>query len=87
MPCCKETVFLDATLRGEGRQRKCRVKAIRSRDFPDESAAPVSVAYCRCEIQDSDEFPDGDYELEFDGHKINLHKELGNYAPAIPQSR
>ena len=61
-------VFLDATLHGEGRQRACRVKATRKSEFADETAVPTSIAYCRCDVDDSDDFPDGDYELEFDGH-------------------
>lgn len=79
MAICRQTVLLDGTLRGEGRQRTCRVRATRSSEFPDESAVPVSVAYCRCEINDPDDFPDGDYELEFDGHKIALSKKAGQY--------
>jgi hypothetical protein len=79
MTICKETVFLDGTLRGEGRQRACRVKATRNSEFPDESPTPTSIAYCRCEIDDSDDFPDGAYELEFDGHKLMLSKQGGQY--------
>ncbi len=79
MTICRQIVFLDGTLRGEGRQRACRVKATRNSEFPDESGVPVSVAYCRCEIDDSDDFPDGDYELEFDGHTLMLSKQGGQY--------
>lgn len=79
MTVCKETVLLYGTLRGEGRHRTCRVRATRNSEFPDESALPTSFAYCRCDVDDSDDFPDGDYELEFDGRKLMLSKKLGQY--------
>ena len=79
MSVCKENVLLEGTLRGEGRQRTCRVKAIRSSEFPDEAVAPTAITYCRCDIDDSDDFPDGDYELEFDGRKLLLRKSGGQY--------
>jgi len=79
MTISKETVLRNGTLRGEGRQRTCRVKAKRTSEFPDESAVPISVAYCRCEIDDPDDFPDGEYELEFQGHRLLLSKKGGQY--------
>jgi len=45
----------------------------------DESMVPVAVAYSRCVIVDGDDFPEGDYELEFDGHKVLLTKKGGHY--------
>jgi hypothetical protein len=79
MTVCKETVLLNGTLRGEGRQRTCRVRATRNSEFSDESAVPTSFAYCRCDVDDPDDFPDGDYELEFDGRKLTLSKKQGQY--------
>ena len=38
--------------------------------YVDESAQPVSIAYSNVSIQDSDEYPDGNYELEFEGQKV-----------------
>ncbi|MBV9340240.1 MAG: hypothetical protein JO159_05035 [Acidobacteria bacterium] len=75
----KETVSLEGVLRGEARQRLCRVKATRTINYPDECPDPLSVSYSRCDIVDSDDFPDGHYELEFDGHKLRLTKEGGQY--------
>jgi hypothetical protein len=79
MSTCKETVVMDGFLHGEGRKRACRVKAVRNSTFPDESASPISIAYCRCEIEDTDEFPNGEYQLEFDNHKVLLIKRDGQY--------
>ncbi len=79
MSICKETVVLNGTLHGEGRQRTCRVRATRNSEFPDECGVPVSIAYCRCHVDDPDDFPDGDYELEFDGHKVIVSKQGGQY--------
>ncbi len=79
MTTTKEIVSLHGTLRGEGRQRTCSVRATRNRVYEDESTVPVKVAYSRCDIVDGDDFPEGDYELEFDGHKILLTKKGGHY--------
>ena len=55
------------------------MRATRNSEFPDESVIAASFAYCRCCVEDSDDFPDGDYELEFDGHKVMLSKQGGQY--------
>ena len=83
MSVCKETVLLNGILRGEGRQRTCRVRATRNSEFPDESVIAASFAYCRCCVEDSDDFPDGDYELEFDGHKVLLSRKDGQYLARV----
>jgi hypothetical protein len=75
----KETVLLEGVLRGGAHQRSCRVKAIRKINYPDECPSPICVSYSRCEIVDADDFPDGRYELEFDGHKVLLTKAGGYY--------
>ena len=46
------------------------MKAIKHTMYVDESAQPVSIAYSNVSIQDSDEYPDGNYELEFEGQKV-----------------
>jgi hypothetical protein len=83
MTVCKETVFLNGVLRGEGRERTCRVRATRNSEFPDESVIAASIAYCRCCVEDVDDFPDGDYELEFDGHKVSLSRKDGQYLARV----
>ena len=74
----KETVFLPGMLRGAAGQRQCRVKATRTIDY-DECPSPICVSYSRLEIVDSDDFPDGRYEVEFDSHRVLLMKEGGRY--------
>ena len=79
MPTTKEIVSLHGTLCGEGRQRTCSVQAMRCSMYEDESTVPVAIAYSRCDIVDADDFPEGNYELEFDGHKVLLTKKGGHY--------
>ena len=74
MTVTRETVPLDGRLLGEGCERKCRVRAIRRLTYADECPEPLYVSYSRCEIEDGDEFPDGNYELIVDGHKMPLIK-------------
>lgn len=81
MTVTKETVPLEAVLSGEGCQRRCRVRVSKRTDYPDESAHPVSVSYSCCRIEDADDFPDGNYELLFDDHKVLLRKQAGRYLP------
>src|SRR6266581_6497061 len=77
MAVTKETVSLEAILRGEGHERRCRVKAVRHTTYADECAAPTCLSYSKCEIEDADDFPDGNYELEFDVASRSSHKESG----------
>ena len=83
MPATREVVSLHGTLCGEGRQRTCSVQAMRSSTYEDESMVPVAVAYSRCDIVDGDDFPEGDYELEFDGHKVLFTKKGRPYLPRV----
>ena len=81
MAVTKETVSLEAILRGEGHERRCRVKAVRHTTYADECAAPTCLSYSRCEVEDADDFPDGNYELEFDAHRVPVIKKAGRYLP------
>ena len=81
MAVTKETVSLEAILRGEGHERRCRVKAVRHTTYADECAAPTCLSYSRCEIEDADDFPDGNYELVFDSHRVPVIKTAGRYLP------
>jgi len=78
MPSRKESIVLRGTLRGEGRQRPCLIRATRVSLYVDESAAPVSIAYASLSVDD-DNFPDGNYEVEFNGQKELLTKKQGHY--------
>jgi hypothetical protein len=83
MTVTKETVPLEATLAGEGRQRTCRIRVSRCATY-DESADPAYVSYTRCRIEDADDFPDGHYELHFDGLRLLLRKQAGQYILRSP---
>ena len=77
MTTTKEIVSLHGTLRGEGRQRTCSVRATRNSVYEDESTVPVKVAYSRCDIVDGDDFPEGDYELELTDTKFWSPRKAG----------
>jgi len=79
MTVTKESVPMEAILAGEGRERTCRVRVSRRATYPDESSAPICVSYSCCRIQDTDDFPDGNYELSFDDRKVLLRKHAGQY--------
>jgi hypothetical protein len=79
MAVTKEIVSLDGVLKGEGRERKCRVKAVRHSTYDDECATPTCSSYSKCEIEDTDDFPDGAYEVEFDAHRVAVAKKAGQY--------
>ena len=77
MAVTKETVSLEGTLRGEGHERKCRVKAVRHTTYEDECVTCSS--YSKCEVEDGDDFPDGNYEVEFDAHRVPVIRKAGQY--------
>ncbi len=81
MTVTKETILLEGVLRGEGHERKCRFKAVRQAIYADECTRPTCLSYSRCIIEDADDFPDGEYELEFEGRRVPLSKRDGHYAP------
>jgi hypothetical protein len=75
MPNQKQIIFLQGTLRGEGRERECRIRATRTSRYADEVAHPVVSGYSRIEIVDIDDFPVGDYEVTtFDGQTEKLER-------------
>ena len=79
MAVTKEVVSLEGLLRGESQERRCRVKAMRHTTYEDECASPTWVSYSKCEIDDVDDFPDGNYEVEFDAHRVAVTKKAGQY--------
>jgi hypothetical protein len=79
MTVTKETIPLQGTLRGEGRERTCHLKALQYATYADECSRPTCLSYSRFSIEDPDDFPDGEYELEFDGRRILLSKTAGKY--------
>jgi hypothetical protein len=78
MPTQKEPFRAIGTLRGQGRERSCSVQGTRVKIFADEVSAPLKVVYEKATI-DHDDFPDGDYEVNFDGQTILLTRKSGFY--------
>ena len=83
MTATKETIPLQGVLRGEGRERVCRLRALRHAIYADECSRPTCFSYSRCVIEDVDDFPDGEYELEFEGRHVSLSKTQGQYVPRL----
>lgn len=55
------------------------VRVSRCSTYADEAAEPAFVSYSRCRIEDGDDFPEGEYELRFDGLRLLLKKRGGQY--------
>jgi hypothetical protein len=75
----KQIVRGTGVLSGEGRKRQCRFQVTKTSLLVNERSAPVDVAYSNLSITDSDDWPDGMYELEFHGGKEPLRKKNGFY--------
>jgi hypothetical protein len=67
------------TLRGEGHERVCSVHGTKVSFTADEVTTPIRVDYERVEVADHDDFPDGAYELTFDGQAVPLTRKGGVY--------
>lgn len=71
------------TLRGIGgnvrHERQCRVQTTRTEIRVAEEERPIDVRYSHTNILDSDNFPDGDYEMEYEGGTLELTKRGGVY--------
>jgi len=55
------------------------VQGTRVKIFVDEVSIPLDVVYEKVTIADHDDFPDGDYEVTFDGQTILLTRKGGGY--------
>jgi len=86
MTVTKETIALEGVLRGEGRERACVVKALQHATYSDECTRPTCLSYSRCVIEDDDDFPDGEYELEFAKRRVPLSKTGGQYVPRLTEA-
>jgi hypothetical protein len=72
----REAVERNALLRGEGRERTCRVSAIKVTN----PSMPGGPAYAEIDILDPDDgFSDGNYELSIDRQVERLVKQDGKY--------
>jgi hypothetical protein len=74
MPNQKEHFRVRGTLRGQGRERQCWVEGWKVSKTVDELTTPTDgdVIYDGLKIADDDDFPDGDYEVTFDGQTTPL---------------
>jgi len=79
MPSHRKLAFLSGILRGEGRQRECRIRATKVTMQVDELMPSPPIAYANLAIVDLDDFPDGNYEVTFDGQKELLTKKNRHY--------
>ena len=81
MPTRSETVIVAGTLRSEDgqRQRACKVKVQTQERYVDELPEPTQITYSRPSIYHFDDWPDGDYEVEFSGQNELITKSRGRY--------
>ena len=86
MTVTKETIALEGVLKGEGRERTCVVKVLQHATYADECTRPTCLSYSRCVIEDRDDFPDGEYQLEFAERRILLSKTGGQYVPRLTEN-
>jgi hypothetical protein len=75
----KEIITGRGVLSGEGRKRECRFRITKTSLYVDELLTPASFAYSGLSITDSDNFPDGNYELDYLGQRELLTKKGGFY--------
>ncbi len=71
----RRSVVLHGMLRGQGRERMCRITAVRV-TLPGD---PAISEYADISVADTDNFPDGDYEVAVAGRTIRLKREDGFY--------
>lgn len=71
MPTRSKRVILPGTLRSEDgqRQRARKIRVQTHEHYVDELLEPTQITYSHLSIHDSDDWPDGDYEVEFSGQK------------------
>lgn len=81
MTVTKETIPLEGVISGQGLERTCHLRAVRRETYADESSKPLCVSYSRCDIEDTDDFPDGEYELSFAACRIPVIRRMGKYFP------
>ena len=75
----KEIITGTGILSGQGRKRQCQFRVMKTSLLVNELTRPVSFAYHDLSITDLDDFPEGDYELDYLGQKELLTKKGGFY--------
>jgi hypothetical protein len=80
MPTHREKKIVTASLTGQGRNRKCAFQLEVTKHYVDQMATPVKVEYADLRVVDSDDFPPGDYDVNYGGVTFPVTKRPGHYA-------
>jgi len=77
MPTKTKTLHVTGLLRSvDGKlKRDCKVKVNRNDMFVEGLDGPAKATYSEFSVTDSDNFPKGDYEVEYEGQKELLTKD------------
>lgn len=77
-------MIVQGALSGQGRRRECRIQVVKTSIQVDERSGSMGFTYSNASIVDSDDFPDGDYEVTYEGGTELLTKKHGNYLTRQP---
>jgi hypothetical protein len=75
----ERVVFGRGILSGQGHSRECRVRVTKTPIRVHETSGLLRFTYSGLRIVDSDDFPDGDYELKYEGGTEVLIRKNGQY--------
>jgi hypothetical protein len=75
----ERVVFGRGILSGPGYSRECRVPVTKTPIKVHEMSGPLRFTYSGLRIVDSDDFPDGDYEVKYEGGTELLTRKNGQY--------
>ena len=75
----EENVMTTGSLSGGDYQRQAKVRTTRKHIYEDEVEEPVRTLYLNTRIADTDDFPDGEYMLEFEGGQVQYSRRNGEY--------
>jgi hypothetical protein len=79
MPTRREKKIVTASLFGQGRYRKCALQLEVTKHYVDQMASPVKLEYADLRVIDSDDFPPGDYDVNYAGVTFLVTKRAGHY--------
>jgi hypothetical protein len=75
----ERVIFGRGILSGQGHSRECRVRVTKTPIRVHEMSGLLRFTYSGLRIVDSDDFPDGDYELKYEGGTEVLIRKNGQY--------
>jgi hypothetical protein len=79
MPTHREKKIVTASLIGQGRNRKCALQLKVTKHYVDQMASPLKVEYADLRVVDADDFPPGDYDVNYAGVTFPVMKRAGHY--------